>query len=85
MPHLVKNHFVKKPSLAFDVMDEKNQSKFYFDYIDGTFKKRLFQYYRIKIWLYEYWFSPSFQLKMTFLVNLWSNFFYSLANEGGKQ
>ena len=79
-----ENHFVAKPSLAFDVMDEKIKANFIFDYINGSFKKDYFNTSEIKYGTTNIGFSPSFEInKDDLAVNLGATFFYSVANNGG--
>lgn len=79
-----ENHFVAKPSLAFDVMNEKIKANFIFDYLSGSFKKDYFDVNELKYGYTNIGFSPSFQLNQEDVsVNLGATFFYSVANEGG--
>ncbi len=79
-----ENHFVAKPSLAFDVMDEKIKANFIFDYINGSFKKDYFNLSEIKYGTTNIGFSPSFEINKDDLsLNLGATFFYSVANNGG--
>ena len=79
-----ENHFVAKPSLAFDVMDEKIKANFIFDYINGSFKKDYFNTSEIKYGTTNIGFSPSFEInKDDLAVNLGGTFFYSVANNLG--
>ena len=79
-----ENHFVAKPSFAFDVMDEKIKANFIFDYINGSFKKDYFDLAEIKYGTTNLGFSPSFEInKDDLAVNLGGTFFYSVANNGG--
>ena len=81
-----ENHFVAKPSLAFDVMQEKIKLGLIFDYLNGSFKN---DYYGVqaekKYGFTNVGFTPSFQLNRDDLsLNLGATFFYSIANELGK-
>lgn len=76
-----ENRFYAKPSLEFDVMDEKIKANFIFDYLNGSFDKTYlggesFKYGTTNIGLH-----PSFQINKDDLsVNIGAAFFYSVAN-----
>lgn len=81
-----ENHFVAKPSLAFDVMEEKIKLDVTFDYLNGSFKKDYYDVFgETKYGYTNIGFTPSFQLNRDDVsVNLGASFFYSVANEEGK-
>lgn len=80
-----ENHFVAKPALEFDVMEEKIKLGVIFDYLNGSFKKDYFAANEFKYGYTNVGFSPSFQLNRDDIsVNLGAIFFYSVANEEGK-
>lgn len=79
-----ENRFFAKPSLEFDVMDEKIKANFIFDYISGTFDKSYFGGEGFKYGNTNVGFHPSFQINRDDVsVNLGAAFFYSVATEGG--
>ena len=79
-----ENHFVAKPSLAFDVLNEKIKANFIFDYLNGSFQKDYFNISDSKYGTTNIGFSPSFEInKDDLAVNLGATFFYSVANNGG--
>ena len=79
-----ENHFIAKPSLAFDVLDEKIKANFIFDYLNGSFQKDYFNISDSKYGTTNIGFSPSFEInKDDLAVNLGATFFYSVANNGG--
>lgn len=79
-----ENRFFAKPSLEFDVMDEKIKADFIFDYISGTFDKSYFGGEGFKYGNTNVGFHPSFQINREDVsVNLGAAFFYSVATEGG--
>ena len=79
-----ENHFIAKPSLAFDVLDEKIKANFIFDYLNGSFQKDYFNISETKYGTTNIGFSPSFEInKDDLAVNLGATFFYSVANNGG--
>ncbi len=79
-----ENHFVAKPNLEFDILDEKIKTNFIVDYISGSFKKDYYNTTEIKYGYSNFGFSPSFQIKKDDLaITLGATFFYSVANAGG--
>lgn len=79
-----ENRFFAKPSLEFDVMDEKIKANFIFDYISGSFDKSYFGGEGFKYGNTNVGFHPSFQINREDVsVNLGAAFFYSVATEGG--
>ncbi|WP_395043860.1 TonB-dependent receptor [Flavobacterium sp.] len=80
-----ENHFIAKPSLEFDVMEEKIKANFVLDYINGSFDKTYFGTQGYKYGFTNVGFSPSFQInKEDLAINLGASFFYSMATESGK-
>lgn len=80
-----ENRLVAKPSLAFDVMDEKIKVDFVFDYINGKFDKDYNGITELKYGYTNVGMKPSFQINKDDLsVNLGVGFFYSMATESGK-
>lgn len=81
-----ENNFVAKPSFAFDVMEEKIKLGVTFDYLNGSFKRDYFDLFGESKYGYtNIGFTPSFQINRDDLsVNLGASFFYSVANEEGK-
>ena len=78
-----ENHFVAKPSIEFNVLEEKIKANFIVDYLSGSFQKDYFTTTELKYGFTNIGFSPSFQInKEGVSVNLGATFFYSLANEG---
>ncbi len=79
-----ENRFYAKPNLAFDVLDEKINATFIFDYLNGSFDQTYLGGESYKYGNTNIGFHPSFQLNQEDLsVNLGAAFFYSVANEGG--
>ncbi len=79
-----ENRFYAKPSLEFDVLDEKINATFIFDYLNGSFDQTYFGGEAYKYGTTNIGFHPSFQLNQEDLsINLGAAFFYSVANEGG--
>ncbi len=79
-----ENHFIVKPSLEFDVMEEKIKANFVLDYINGSFDKTYFGSQGFKYGTTNVGFSPSFQInKEDLSINLGASFFYSMATESG--
>ncbi|MBN8642331.1 MAG: TonB-dependent receptor [Flavobacteriales bacterium] len=79
-----ENRFYAKPSLEFEVMDEKIKANFIFDYINGSFDKSYVGGEAFKYGNTNIGFHPSFQINRDDVsVNLGAAFFYSVATEGG--
>lgn len=80
-----ENHFIAKPSLEFDIMEEKIKANFVLDYINGSFDKTYFGTQGYKYGFTNVGFSPIFQInKEDLAINLGASFFYSMATESGK-
>ncbi len=80
-----ENRFYAKPSLEFDIMNEKIKANFIFDYINGTFAQDYYGLAPIKYGYANIGLNPSFQLNREDLsVNLGATFMYSAASQGGE-
>jgi hypothetical protein len=80
-----ENRLVIKPSLAFDVMDEKIKVDFVLDYLNGKFQKEYYDLDELKYGYTNVGVKPSFQInKEDLSVNFGAGFFYSMATESGK-
>lgn len=80
-----ENRFYAKPSLEFDVMEEKIKANFIFDYLNGSFAKDYFAVDAIKYGYTNIGFQPSFQInKEDLSINLGATFVYSAASNGGE-
>ncbi len=80
-----ENRFYAKPALEFDVMEEKINANFIFDYINGSFAKDYLAVDSIKYGFTNIGFQPSFQInKEDLSVNLGATFVYSAASNAGE-
>lgn len=80
-----ENRFIAKPSLEFDVMEEKIKTDFIVDYISGSFEKDFFGGSEIKYGFTNLGFQPSIRLQKDDLsVSAGVGFFYSAAQESGE-
>ncbi|MFN8325805.1 MAG: TonB-dependent receptor [Flavobacteriaceae bacterium] len=79
-----ENRFVVKPSMEFDIIEEKFNANFILDYISGEFDKSFFGGNSYKYGFTNVGFSPSIRLQKDDLtVNAGIGLFYSIASEGG--
>ena len=80
-----ENRFIVKPSMEFDIIEEKFKANFILDYISGEFDKPLFGGNSYKYGFTNVGFSPSIRLQKDDLtVNAGIGLFYSIASEGGE-
>ena len=79
-----ENHFVAKPSLEFDVVEQKIKADFVVDYVSGSFDKNIDQTTSIKYGFTNVGFQPSVKIhKNDLTINAGVGFFYSAAQEAG--
>jgi hypothetical protein len=79
-----ENRFVAKPSLQFDVMEQKINTNFIFDYLNGQFEKDYYAASSIKYGYTNIGFQPSFNIKKDdFSFNIGASFFYTVATQSG--
>lgn len=79
-----ENRFVAKPSLEFDIVEQKIKANFVVDYISGSFDQNFDKTASIKYGFTNIGFQPSIQIhKNDLTVNLGAGFFYSAAQESG--
>lgn len=80
-----ENRFVAKPSLEFDIVEQKIKADFVFDYISGSFDKNMVGNAGIKYGFTNVGFQPSIKIQKDDLtVNAGVGFFYSAAQEQGE-
>lgn len=80
-----ENRFVAKPSLEFDIVEQKIKADFVLDYLNGTFDKNFDATSSIKYGYTNVGFQPSIQIhKGDLSMNLGAAFFYSAAQEAGQ-
>lgn len=80
-----ENRFVAKPSLEFDIVEQKIKADFVLDYISGSFDKNMVGNAGIKYGFTNVGFQPSIKIqKDDFTVNAGVGFFYSAAQEQGE-
>jgi hypothetical protein len=80
-----ENRFVAKPSLQFDVVEQKIKADFVVDYLSGSFDKTIAGGSSYKYGFTNFGFQPSIKIKKDDLsVNAGVGFFYSAAQQGGK-
>jgi outer membrane receptor protein involved in Fe transport len=80
-----ENRFIAKPSMEFDIVEEKINVDFILDYISGLFEKDFFGGSEIKYGFTNLGFQPSIRLQKDDLsINAGVGFFYSAAQESGE-
>jgi len=80
-----ENRFVAKPSLEFDIVEQKIKADFVVDYISGSFDQTLSGGSSYKYGFTNFGFQPSFRInKGDLSMNIGAGFFYSSAQEGGE-
>ena len=80
-----ENRFVAKPSLEFDIVEQKIKADFVLDYISGSFDKNMVGNAGIKYGFTNIGFQPSIKIQKDDLtVNAGVGFFYSAAQEQGE-
>ena len=80
-----ENRFVAKPSLEFDIVEQKIKADFVVDYISGTFDHNFDKTASIKYGFTNVGFQPSVKIhKDDLTMNLGVGFFYSAAQESGQ-
>ncbi|PJE41653.1 MAG: TonB-dependent receptor [Flavobacterium sp.] len=80
-----ENRFVAKPSLEFDIVEQKIKADFVLDYISGSFDKNMVGNAAIKYGFTNVGFQPSIKIQKDDLtVNAGVGFFYSAAQEQGE-
>lgn len=80
-----ENRFVAKPSLEFDIVEQKIKADFVLDYISGSFGKNMVGNAGIKYGFTNVGFQPSIKIQKDDLtVNAGVGFFYSAAQEQGE-
>jgi outer membrane receptor protein involved in Fe transport len=80
-----ENRFIAKPSMEFDIVEEKIKADFIVDYISGSFEKDFFGGSEIKYGYTNLGFQPSIRLQKDDLsINAGVGFFYSAAQESGE-
>lgn len=80
-----ENRFVAKPSLEFDIVEQKIKADFVVDYISGSFDQNFDKTASIKYGFTNVGFQPSIKLhKGDLTMNLGVGFFYSAAQEAGE-
>lgn len=80
-----ENHFVAKPSLEFDIVEQKIKADFVVDYVSGSFEKNVDATQSIKYGFTNVGFQPSVKIhKNDLTVNAGVGFFYSKAQEAGE-
>ncbi len=79
-----ENRFVAKPSLEFDIVEQKIKADFVLDYLNGSFDKTFYGGTSFKYGFTNVGFQPSIKIhKDDLTVNAGAGFFYSAAQEGG--
>jgi len=80
-----ENRFVAKPSLEFDIVEQKIKADFVLDYISGSFDKNIVGNAGLKYGFTNVGFQPSIKIQKDDLtVNAGVGFFYSAAQEQGE-
>ncbi|WP_284653594.1 TonB-dependent receptor [Flavobacterium terrisoli] len=80
-----ENRFVAKPSLEFDIVEQKIKTDFLVDYISGSFEKDINGNEGYKYGFANFAFQPSIKIKRDDLtVNAGVGFYYSAAQEEGE-
>ena len=80
-----ENRFVAKPSLEFDIVEQKIKADFVVDYISGSFDQNFDKTASIKYGFTNVGFQPSVKIhKDDLTMNLGVGFFYSAAQESGQ-
>lgn len=80
-----ENRFVAKPSLEFDVVEQKIKADFIVDYISGSFDQTYSGGVSYKYGFTNFGFQPSIKIHKGDLdINAGAGFFYSSAQEGGE-
>ena len=80
-----ENRFVAKPSLEFDVVEQKIKADFVVDYISGSFDQTFNGGGSYKYGFTNVGFQPSIRItKGDLSLNAGAGFFYSAAQEGGQ-
>lgn len=80
-----ENRFVAKPSLEFDVVEQKIKADFVLDYISGSFDQTFYGGSSYKYGFTNFGFQPSIKINKNDLsINAGVGFFYSAAQEGGE-
>ena len=80
-----ENRFVAKPSLEFDVVEQKIKADFVLDYINGSFDQTFNGGDSYKYGFTNVGFQPSIRItKGDLSLNAGAGFFYSAAQEGGQ-
>ncbi|WP_309613155.1 TonB-dependent receptor [Flavobacterium sp.] len=80
-----ENRFVAKPSLEFDIVEQKIKADFVLDYISGSFDQNFDKTVSIKYGFTNVGFQPSIKIhKDDLTMNLGVGFFYSAAQESGE-
>lgn len=79
-----ENRFVAKPSLEFDIVEQKIKADFVVDYITGSFDQNFDKTASIKYGFTNVGFQPSVRIQKDDLtINAGVGFFYSAAQEAG--
>ena len=80
-----ENRFVAKPSLEFDIVEQKIKADFVVDYISGSFDQDISGNPGYQYGFTNFGFQPSVKIQKDDLtVNAGVGFFYSAAQEGGE-
>lgn len=80
-----ENRFVVKPSMEFDIIEQKIKADFVLDYLGGNFKQTINGGDSYRYGYTNIGFQPSVKIKKDELtVNAGAGFFYSAAQGGGK-
>ena len=80
-----ENRFVVKPSLEFDVVEQKIKADFVLDYISGSFDQTISGGSSFKYGYTNFGFQPSIKInKGDLSMNIGAGFFYSAAQESGE-
>ncbi len=80
-----ENRFVAKPSLEFDIVEQKIRTDFVLDYINGSFDQTYSGGNSFKYGFTNIGFQPSIKInKGDLSMNVGVGFFYSAAQEGGE-
>ena len=80
-----ENRFVAKPSMEFDIVEQKIKADFVLDYIGGSFDQNFDKTASVKYGFTNVGFQPSIKIhKDDLTVNIGAGFFYSAAQESGQ-
>ena len=80
-----ENRFVAKPSMEFDIVEQKIKADFVLDYINGSFDQNFDKTASIKYGFTNVGFQPSIKIhKDDLTINVGAGFFYSAAQESGQ-